>query len=57
MFILMKDIPFCRFSYIVYVLEKLLECSQQYQKMHILYDVACTLSRHLEASINCHKLI
>ena len=39
-----------RFSYIVYMLERLLESSQGYGKVNILYDVACTLSKHLEVS-------
>ena len=37
-----------RFSYIMYILERLLECSQSYHKVHILYDVACSLMIHLK---------
>jgi len=38
----------CRFSYIVLMLEKVLESFGQQHKIHVLYDVACTLSKHLK---------
>ena len=37
-----------RLLYIVYALEHMLECSQQYETVGILYDVACTLQKHLK---------
>lgn len=37
-----------RLSYIVFALEHLLRCSQQYKTVGILYDVACTLQKHLK---------
>ena len=39
----------CRLSYIVYGLEKVLESSQVcHEEVHLLYDVACILYRHLQ---------
>lgn len=36
-----------RLSYIVYALERLLENCQQHSRVSVLYDVACTLEKHL----------
>ena len=36
-----------RLSYIVYALERLLEDCQQHSRVSVLYDVACTLEKHL----------
>ncbi len=47
-FQLYLKIAMCRFSYIVYMLEHLLDFTQHYKKVHVLYDVACSLSKHLE---------
>ncbi len=30
------------------MLEQLLDFTQHYKKVHVLYDVACSLSKHLE---------
>ena len=46
-----------RLSYIVYALERLLECSQQYKTVGILYDVACTLQKHLKVSLHAYELM
>ena len=40
-----------RFSYIVFMLEKILENFGQRQKVYLLYDVACTLSKHLKVKL------
>ncbi len=40
-----------RFSYIVIMLEKILENFGQRQKVYLLYDVACTLSKHLKVKL------
>ena len=37
-----------RLSYLVYALERLLESCQQCSGVCILYDVACTLKKHLQ---------
>lgn len=42
---------FCRLSYIVYILEQLLKTSHHQKKVFILYDVACLLQKHFQASI------
>ncbi len=35
------------FGFLIFMLEKLLEGFSRHQKIRVLYDVACTLSKHL----------
>ncbi len=44
----MDALFFFRFSYIVFMLENLLEGFSRHQKIRVLYDVACTLSKYLK---------
>ena len=37
----------------MYALEQILESSQHFAKVHLLYDVACTLDRHLQVRFRC----
>lgn len=49
----MYTIPY-RLAYAVWLLQDIIEKYPSDKKLHIMYDIACVLTKHLEVSyINC----